>query len=114
MTIFWRSAKKTYVILKAHSSHANTSQINCGDCKPISWTNPLKGESTTPPTGTVAIVIDVRGNKGAIRIYEVSGRSFRGSVGLEEAGKMVIIPWDSGWYYSAAGSLPVGHIVEKT
>jgi len=62
----------------------------------------------------VAILIDVRGdNKGAIRMFESSTKRFVDAVGTEDAGKIVMIPWNSAWYYSAAGSLPVGHIVEK-
>jgi hypothetical protein len=33
-------------------------------------------------------------------------------VGTEEAGKLIMIPWNSAWYYSAAGSLPLRYIIE--
>jgi len=89
----------------------SAKNISYGDSNSISWTAPPRGQSITPPTGTIAIVVDVRENKGVIRVYEASSRTHCGNVGLEEAGNLVIIPWNSGWYYSTAGSLPVGHIV---
>jgi hypothetical protein len=66
----------------------------------------------SPPADTVALVVNLVGNVGAIRIFETSSKKFVDMVGMEEAGKLIMIPWNSAWYISAAGSLPVGYIAE--
>jgi hypothetical protein len=87
-------------------------QIKCGECR-IEWITPDGGKRTSPPTDTVALVVDVRDNKGAIRIFQTSSKKYVHMVGTEESGKLIMITWKSVWYYSAAGSLPVGYIIEK-
>ena len=59
------------------------------------------------------IVVDVRNYLGALRIFENEGSKFVAGVGSEEAGKMVMIPWTSTWWYQTIGSLRVGYIVKK-
>jgi hypothetical protein len=80
-------------------------------CK-IEWITPAKGVRTSPPADTVALAVDVGGNVGAIRIFETSSKKYVDGVGTEEAGKPIMISWNSAWYYSAAGSLPLGYIAE--
>ncbi|KFY68445.1 hypothetical protein V496_01067 [Pseudogymnoascus sp. VKM F-4515 (FW-2607)] len=88
-------------------------KTNC-DCDPtITWTNPEKGTSTTPPENTAAIIVDVRTSKGVIRIFQKSDSEYLGAIGTEQAGNLVIVPWRSGWYISAAGSLPVGYVAKR-
>jgi hypothetical protein len=65
---------------------------------------PSKGVRTSPPADTVALAVNV----GAIRIFETSSKKYVDGVGTEEAGKLIMIPWNNAWYYSAAGSLPLG------
>jgi hypothetical protein len=55
-------------------------------------------------------VVDLRSSRGGIRVFEKSSGDYLGGIGTELAGNMVIVPWDSGWYYTAAGSLRVGYI----
>jgi hypothetical protein len=89
-------------------------QIVCGDCEPIIWITPVKGTRINPPTNTVAVVVDVGSNRGAIRIFEKEGGGYVNIIGMEEAGNQVIVPWDTNWWLRASGSLQVGYIVEKT
>ncbi|KFX97011.1 hypothetical protein V490_02996 [Pseudogymnoascus sp. VKM F-3557] len=88
------------------------NETTCGDCEPITWTAPLKGTRIDPPANTFAVVVDVH-NRGAMRIFEGNGNSYIDGVTVEEAGNLVIVPWDSGWWFRASGSLRVGYIVEK-
>jgi len=88
-------------------------KTNCGDCERIiTWTTPQKGQRTLPPEDTLVLVVDV-GSKGAVRIYKNSDREYVDGVGTQQAGHLVFVPWDSGWYYSAAGSPRVGYITRK-
>jgi len=93
-------------------------KTNCGDCNPtITWTTP-SNKPTTPPEDTVVIIVDVRSSRGAVRIFKQSGDDassdeYLDGIGTEQAGKLVIVPWDSGWYFSAAGSLPVGYVTRR-
>jgi hypothetical protein len=61
----------------------------------------------------VAVVVDLVKNVGAIRIFEKGGLKRVGHVGTEEAGNMVIVPWNSKLWFRALGSVKVGYIVEK-
>jgi len=88
------------------------TEIGCGDCQPITWTTPPKGDRIDPPKNTVAVVIDVGSNRGAIRIYEEGGARV-GAIGMEEEGNQVTVPWKNNWKIRASGSLQVGYIVEK-
>ena len=82
----------------------NAIQAKCGECK-TEWVIPPKGVRTSPPSNTVAVVVDVRENNiGAIRIFETSSKKYVGGVGTEERGNLVIVSWNSAWYYSTAGS----------
>jgi hypothetical protein len=88
---------------------------DCGDCDPtITWVTPEKGRKSTPPEATVVMVVDVRSSRGAIRIFESTSGEYIDGIGTEQEGNLVIVPWNSGWYYTAAGSLPVGYVVRKT
>ena len=44
-----------------------------------------------------------------MRIYKESG-DYIGGVGLEDAGKYVIIPWDHSWRLRVSGSLRIGYL----
>jgi hypothetical protein len=55
----------------------STNQTNCGNCSPtITWTTPEKGTRTIPPENTLAMVVDVRSSRGAIRIFETSSGEY--------------------------------------
>jgi len=85
-------------------------QTKCGECE-IEWIT-AKGIRISPPADTVALVVNLVDNVRAIRIFETSSKKFVDMVGTENAGKLIMIPWNSAWYYSAAGSLPLGYIAE--
>ena len=46
----------------------------------------------SPPADTVALVVNLVNNVGAIRIFETSSKKFVDMIGIEEAGKLIIIP----------------------
>ena len=50
---------------------------------------------TSPPAETVALVVNVGDNVGAISIFETSSKKYVDGVGTEEAGKLIMIPWNS-------------------
>jgi len=88
-------------------------ETNSGDCEIQTWLKPEKRTRIYPPEGTVAIVVDVRNNRGAINIHQTQSNDWVDQVGTEETGKLVIVPWTSSWYYYSVGALVVGYIVEK-
>jgi hypothetical protein len=60
------------------------------------------------------IAVDLREqSKGAIRIFEAMSRKYVDGVGTELAGNLILIPWNDAWYYSVAGSLLLGFIIES-
>lgn len=88
-----------------------TGRRDCDDA--INWTEPVKGIPISPPEDTIAILVDVRGRRGAIRIFKKSDKEYVDGVGTERSGNLVIVPWDPCWYFQAAGSLLVGYVVLK-
>ena len=63
---------------------------------------------------TVAVVVDVRNNQGAIQIADKQSDDYVDGVGTEAAGKLVMIPWKKEWWYYCKGSTRLAHIEEKT
>lgn len=88
------------------------NETACGDCEPITWTTPSKGTRIDPPANTFAVIVDVVYNRGAIRIFEKNDDKYVDGVGMEEAGNLMIVPWDNLWWFRASGSLRVGYIVK--
>ncbi|CAG8901412.1 unnamed protein product [Penicillium egyptiacum] len=88
-------------------------EVTCDLCDRINWTTPSKGVQTTPPPRTVAIVVDVVQNRGAIRIFEKESGEYIDGVGTEEEGFRIIIPWRDTWRFRASGVVEVGYIVAK-
>jgi len=86
------------------------NETACNECEPINWTTPSKGTRIDPPTNTLAVVVDVVNNRGAIRIFERKGDKYVDGVTMDDRGNMVIIPWDSNWWFRASGALRVGYI----
>lgn len=60
----------------------------------------------------MAIAVDIRSNKAAIRIYEKQSGDYIDGVGTEEHGMVVVVPWNSTWVYLCTGSPRVGHILK--
>lgn len=62
-----------------------------------------------PPQKTVAVVVDVRGRGGAIRIHD--NDKYVDDVGpVKDNYNMVIIPWSTNWRYYAIGEVRVAHV----
>lgn len=87
-------------------------KVDCGACS-ISWTTPPKGTQMEPTVKTLFVVVDVPKDKGAIRVFEKGTDKHIGTVGTENAGHMVIIPWDDNWWFRVSGSLSVGYIEQQ-
>ncbi len=98
----------------AYSRYQIHFQTDCGDCDPVGWTTPARNVRINPPKNTVALVVDVRGGQGAIRIVNKEDNKHVDDVGpIKEGGNLVIIPWKNIWWYYAIGSVRVAH-VEKS
>jgi len=65
------------------------------------------------PDKTVAVVIDVRQQIGALRIFENDTGKYLDGVGTEEKGKLVMIPWNKTWNYDTVGSIRLGYILQR-
>ena len=79
-------------------------------CTKLQWNTHQDRDEINPDDSTAAIVVDLRNITAAIRIFETNDDQFIDGVGIEEAGKLVIVPWQSGWWYYCTGSPRVGHI----
>lgn len=66
-----------------------------------------------PPENTV-VVVDVRGNQGAIRIVDKKDNKYVDGIGTEETRKLVMVPWNSSWWYYTIGSIRVAYIGKKS
>jgi len=88
-------------------------ETDCNDCGPPIWSTTTTKFKSSFPTNTVAIIVDVRQQVGAFRIYAIGTGKFLTGVGTEEAGKMVMIPWDNGWNYDTIGSFRLGYMLKS-
>ncbi|OCL12970.1 hypothetical protein AOQ84DRAFT_131021 [Glonium stellatum] len=87
-------------------------ETDCGDCEAPDWIKP-DGTRTNPPNDTVAIVVDMRNNVGAVLIHERRDGKYKGGVGTEDQGYMVMVPWSNDWYYYSIGSTRLAYIKKK-
>ncbi|KAL1979077.1 hypothetical protein VTN96DRAFT_7089 [Rasamsonia emersonii] len=71
---------------------------------------------TSPPANTIAVLVDISSAGGAIKIGEASDNALGvgavGMVGTEDAGDLVIVPWNVGWWYYSIGSIGIKYIVK--
>jgi hypothetical protein len=65
-----------------------------------------------PPNNTVAIIADIRNNKG-IYIHETQTGDYIDGVGTKKAGKLIIVPWIHDWHYYSIGTLRIRHITKE-
>lgn len=75
--------------------------------------SPPKRTRMYPPDSTAAIVVDVRNGKGGVNIHKKESNGWVDMVGIEERGKLVIVPWDKSWFYYVVGSVQVGYMARK-
>ncbi|EJT68892.1 hypothetical protein GGTG_13556 [Gaeumannomyces tritici R3-111a-1] len=79
----------------------------------ITWVELPTQKEHFPPQATIALVVDVPENKGAIKVYERKNDEYVGMVGSAYANSMVIIEWNEGWWFRVVGSIRVGYITNK-
>lgn len=114
MTRWWKGARKKYdTAFRSLLRILNTYQTNCGDCDPLVWLTPTNNVRMNPPENTV-VVVDVRGNQGAIRIVDKKDNKYVDGIGTEETRKLVMVPWNSNWWYYTIGSIRVAYIGKKS
>lgn len=92
-------------------------QVKTGssDCKSPEWSKPQEMVWLNPPQNTVALVVDVRGRGGAIRIHNNHDNKYVDDVGpVKDNNNMVIIPWNIDWRYYAIGQVRVAHVQRKS
>lgn len=90
------------------------SQITCPENLELQWKEGHQDrDEITPASEIVAIAVDAREIKAAIRIYEKKSGDYVDGVGTEEQGKVVIVPWNSSWVYLCTGTPRVGHILQR-
>jgi hypothetical protein len=83
-------------------------QAEFADCI-ITWTSPSKGTRVQPPPGTVAIVVNLVDNPGAIRIFK--DETYIDGVYMDDsAGSREIVLWKDGWWFRASGSPRIGYV----
>lgn len=78
-----RCKKEVRYCLRCLLRILNTFQTNCGDCDPLVWLTPTNNVRMNPPENTV-VVVDVRGNQGAIRIVDKKDNKYVDGIGTEE------------------------------
>lgn len=59
----------------------------------------------------MAVVVNVGGNQGAVHIFEKNDDSYVDTVGTEETGYVVVVPWGNDWWFRVSGSLQVGYAI---
>ncbi|OJD26013.1 hypothetical protein ACJ73_02612 [Blastomyces percursus] len=89
------------------------NETGCDDCDSLIWSPLPKATRIDPPENTIAIVVDIVRSQGAIRIFENEGDLYVDGVGTEDAGYMVIIPWNTSWWFRVSGALQVGYAAGK-
>ena len=61
------------------------------------------------------MIVDVRGGQGAINIVKTQDNEYVDKVGpMKGADDLVIVPWQSDWWYYAIGSVRVAHVEKKS
>jgi len=92
-------------------------KTECDDRVTLFWATLENRTTITPPEGTLAIVVDVRvkeGQSGAFFIHEQQSEEFVDMVGMENRGKLIIVPWDGDWcYYTVQYLRRVGYLRKK-
>jgi hypothetical protein len=64
----------------------------------------------SPPEKTIAIVVDISKEGGRLKIFDKPTDEYIGTVAAEDSGRLVMVPWNSRWWYYSIGSLEVRYI----
>lgn len=87
--------------------------MNAAISESLEWITPTNNVHITPADRTVALVIDLRTNKGAIFIHQQSDGKYVAGVGIEESGNIVIVPWNQDWYYFSIGTVRLAYAITR-
>lgn len=68
-----------------------------------------------PPSGTIALLIDISPIGGAVKVWQRLndgnlGVSLVGSVGIQDANDLVLVPWNESWEFYAYGNVQVHYV----
>ncbi|KAL4758411.1 uncharacterized protein BDW70DRAFT_141911 [Aspergillus foveolatus] len=85
-------------------------EIRSAEYEAIEWFTPSKGVQLSPPPHTIAIVVDVISNQGAIRIFTKESGEYIDGVGTEEEGYRIIVPWRENWRIRVSGNIDIGYL----
>lgn len=113
MQNWWTRAKNMSEIPGLLRNLADRELQISSDCKFPVWTS-----TSTPkikssfPENTIAVVIDIGQKNGAFRIFDNTTGKYLEGVGVEEKGRMVMIPWDSSWNYDTIGTLRFAYLLK--
>jgi hypothetical protein len=79
----------------------------------ITWTSPSKGTRIYPPENTVAIIVNLVNNPGAIRIFRDESTYIDGVFIDDSDESREIVLWKIGWWFRASGSPQVAYVAKK-
>ena len=70
---------------------------------------------TSPPTGTIALLIEISRPGGAVKVWQRLNNgnlevSFVGSVGIQDVNDLVLVPWTESWEFYAYGKAQVRYV----
>jgi len=88
-------------------------ETGLSDCESPVWqTTSTPQIRSNFPENTVAVVVDVRQEVGALRIFENATGKYLDGIGIEEKGNMVMVTWETGWNYDTVGIVRLGYILK--
>ncbi|OJD18551.1 hypothetical protein ACJ73_08712 [Blastomyces percursus] len=96
-----------------------SQELNCEACKIEAGPQKEITTPTSPPSGTVAVIINISNAGGALKVHRTSNNSwgnvFIGMVGSddeENAKSLVIVPWEDGWHYRSLGDIKLKYVIK--
>lgn len=83
--------------------------------KSIEWSTAQPNVRTWPPETTVMVAVDIKqGEKGAVNIYETPRDKYVGGIGEKDKARIVMVRWNSNWWYYYIGSVRIAYIKGET
>ncbi|EGD95578.1 hypothetical protein TESG_08394 [Trichophyton tonsurans CBS 112818] len=97
-----------------------SEKLGCEACKIEAGPQEEIITPTSPPIGTVAVIINISKQGGALKVHRTSdnswGNVFIGMIGSdddeENIRSLVIVPWDAGWYYRSLGDIKLQYVIK--
>lgn len=88
--------------------------MNCDQCSIIPGPTTEVPYKTLPPPNTIAVLVNISSDGGAIKIGENSdndlGVDAVGMVGTNDADGLIIVPWDVRWWFYSIGSIEIKYV----